>query len=296
MRCAKTAVLLAVIAVVASLVWLRPAPGDGTAAHPVPDGYALDLVTHGERYWSDAAVLGDAEDKLVRQCMRDAGFAMTPASPAGAGPEHGELSGVDLAYRRRHGYGLAEARTTARPPAAEPSPDYNRAMTGDNHITVRINGRPAVVVAASGCQGRARAALAGSVYRWATALYTPDFLNDDLIRAVAADPARPRLLRGWRDCMARRGYRFTDYDQPRALVQRKLDETGPKYPAAAEEREVATADGACLIEGRVIETGIALRRAAALRMAPQWTLELVQAARIRRAAVDNAGRISGGRP
>ncbi|WP_433306582.1 hypothetical protein ACQP2F_21190 [Actinoplanes sp. CA-030573] len=262
--------LLALLtAVVVSSAGCSEAAGGGTTA---PDGYALDMVTHSGGYWDDADVIAAAEERLVRECMRARGFTTPAPAAAEPAPRHGEVAGVDLGYRRAHGYGLTDDAVAARSPRPQPPappPGYDHALRGDTSVTV---GK--VVVASGGCMGQARAAVAGSVERWATAVYAPDFLNDDLIAATAADPARDRAEREWQACMAGQGYRFTGYDQPRAEAAR--------HPAA--ERRIATADGVCLVRARVIETGIELRRRAALAMPPQWRAELVRAAEIRRAA------------
>lgn len=265
--------LVLLTAVVVSSAGCSEAAGGGTTA---PDGYALDMVTHSGGYWDDADALGAAEDRLVRECMRARGFTTPAPGAAGPAPRHGEVAGVDLEYRREHGYGVVDDAVAARAPRPQPPappPGYDQALSGDTSVTV---GK--VVAASGGCMGQARAALAGSVERWATAVYAPDFLNDDLIAATARDPARDRAERQWRACMAGQGYRYTAYDQPRTEAAR--------HPAA--ERRIATADGVCLIRARVIETGIELRRRAALAMPPQWRAELVGAARIRRAAAAEA--------
>jgi hypothetical protein len=277
-------IVLTGMAVLVSSSGCASATDGGTGAL---DGYALDLVTHTGRYWEDADALGRAEEAMVRDCMRDKGYAMPPALGSEPAPRHGEVSGVDLDYRRQHGYGIAEAAATG--PARQPEPPavppgFDQAMSGGTTVTVG-----AVEVTSGGCEGAARAALAGSVERWAAAVYLPDFLNDDLIAATSADPARTRARREWQACLGRYGYRFTDYDQPRAEVEKT------RMPATA-ERRLAVADGTCLARARVIEAGIELRRAAAMTMPPQWRKNLARAAQIRRASVATADRILGAAP
>ncbi|RSM40149.1 hypothetical protein DMB66_57470 [Actinoplanes sp. ATCC 53533] len=295
MRSAKTAVLLAVTAVVLSSGWLLFSPDDRTAA--APDAYALDLVVHTGRYWADASALGAAEDELVTECMNREGFRYppdAPASPAQAAPLHGEVSGVDLAYRREHGYGLVESAVPGEgePPPAPLQAGYDRALTGARSINVQFSAGPTMAVASGGCRGRARATLAGTIEHWAIAAYAADYLNDDLIRAVADDPAMTRAAAAWRACMSTAGYPAVDYSDPRDLIQQALTEHGAAPGVAAEERRVAVADGECQIRARVIEVSLELRRAAALRMPATWTAALVQAADLRRTAADNARRWS----
>jgi hypothetical protein len=295
---ARTVALLAAGVVVLSLGRLGAAADERTAARPAaPDGYALDLVTHGEQHWRDASALGAAEERLVGGCMRTRGFAMPPAPAGDPGPRHGEVSGIDLGYRDRLGYGIATvpARPAEPPPAT--AEGYERALTGGAGVEVRFGDGSTLVVASGGCRGQARTALGGSVRDWATAVYAGNHLNDDLVRAVAGDPARARVLGEWRACMARAGWAFADYRGPRELIESRAATARSPVPAglAALERRLAGADGRCLVRARVIETDIELRRAAALRMPADWRAALVRAAQVRRAAADAAREVLAGR-
>jgi hypothetical protein len=126
---------------------------DGTTARP-PDEYALDMVVQGGQFQNDADALAAAEDRLVSACMRGQGIAF---------------------------------------PQEQRSAGYDEALTGRTYIQARYRGSPPIMVSSGGCRGRARAELAGSVKRWATAFYAPGYLLDDLIRHAGTDD--PAALR-----------------------------------------------------------------------------------------------------
>ncbi|GIE94085.1 hypothetical protein Ari01nite_15500 [Paractinoplanes rishiriensis] len=112
------------------------------------------MVVRGEQFQRDADLLAAAEDQLVTTCMRVAGLAF---------------------------------------PQDEPPAGYDEALTGRSYLETRYGDSPTIVVSSGGCRGRARAGLAGSVQRWATAFYAPGYLRDDLIRQAGTDD--PTALR-----------------------------------------------------------------------------------------------------
>jgi hypothetical protein len=136
----------------------------GTTARP-PDDYALDMVLQETRFRADADVLAAAEDRLISVCMRDQGIAF---------------------------------------PQEVPSAGYHVALTGRTYLQARFRDSPPIMVNSGGCRGRARAALAGTVQRWATAFYAPGYLRDDLIRQAGTDDrtalraAAATMPRDWR--------------------------------------------------------------------------------------------------
>jgi len=284
MRLAKAAVPLVVLVSVLSLGWLQSRPDDKTAPHP--DGYALDMVVHGPRYLSDASILGRAEHTMVIACMKDGGFTF----PLDASASPVEPSTDDMTYRREHGYGIIEAAENGDDQSGVIPAGYDEALTGGTNIQVRFRGGTTIMVSSGGCRGQARATLAGSVERWATASYAADYLNDDLVRAVAADPAMSLAAAQWRECMRRAGHPAADYGTPRASIEQEFAEHGPSPALRATERKLAVADGECLTSAHVLQTSESLRRNAAATMPADWADELMKAAQIRRAAVDNALR------
>ncbi|MGV9455834.1 hypothetical protein [Streptomyces sp. NPDC003635] len=66
-------------------------------------------LTDGER-----RLLGTAEERLIADCMRDQGFQyrLDPGGPRTQAPER-SFGLDDVAWARRHGYGLAEAARVA---------------------------------------------------------------------------------------------------------------------------------------------------------------------------------------
>ncbi|MDG4864182.1 hypothetical protein P8605_39180 [Streptomyces sp. T-3] len=227
----------------------------------------------------ERALLGVAEQRLIASCMRDKGFRyrIDPEGARGEVPER-RFGLDDVAWARRHGYGLAEAaRDGGRggKSEAEKSPqaryvaslpprrqaEFDRALNGTDRaaIVVPAPGRGQIFTSADGCQADARARLYGDLRKWTeakAAVVNLEFLTFD---EVVAEPQYTRALARWRACMKERGLAYPSSSQAIGAVA-KENQSRTAERAWKREVTVAVADAECNRAAALARTGTRLQR------------------------------------
>jgi hypothetical protein len=251
----------------------------------------------------DADTLNVAEQLLLRDCMRHAGFDYVVYDPR----EIPEVRGFpyvldDVGWARRHGYGTDLRRAQERAVADDPNERYFQGLPGKR--------RAAALVAANGsdpnrltittidgaqygrdphsCGSQAMQRLYGDLAGWFGARASMDAITAMRTSAVLADPAFVRATRPWADCMRRAGHPFTD---PAAL-RASLPDSAHPMPRAA-EISLATAEATCAKRSGLAATAAALdkRHDVALRARYRTVVSTYQ--RLRAAALPRARSIVG---
>ncbi|HEY3681798.1 MAG TPA: hypothetical protein VGL93_02100 [Streptosporangiaceae bacterium] len=197
----------------------------------------------------DFRLLDRAEQLLIRDCMRHAGFTYVPApgtAPEGAFPYVQD----DAARARREGFGARAAR-----PVPDPNAAYIKALPGDRRDAygVALNGggpgAPGVLVTlpqggelgqnVTSCRSTAENRLYGDFRAWFRAKSIADDLPYLRTVQVMNDPAYAAAAARWSRCMRGRGFAYrTPQDASAAFPKRSGGSPRKKEIAAA----VATAE------------------------------------------------------
>lgn len=228
---------------------------------------------------AERTLLGEAEQRLIADCMRDKGFEyrLDPDGPRSEAPER-RFGLDDVAWARRHGYGLAEAdRSGDRggEAAAENSPqarylaslppgrraEFDWALNGTDRaaIVVPAPGRGQIFTSADGCQADARGRLYGGLREWTeakAAVVNLEYLTFD---EVVVQPQYTKALADWHACMTARGLAYPSSSEAIAAVAK---ESWSRTAEDAWKREVtvAVADAECNREAGLASTGTRLQR------------------------------------
>ncbi|MFF2993442.1 hypothetical protein ACFVTC_02535 [Streptomyces sp. NPDC057950] len=230
---------------------------------------------------AERTLLGQAEQRLITECMRDQGFhyQLDPDPRAGELDAPERRFGLDdVAWARRHGYGLAEAAASgdregkaaaakgpeARYIAALPAPrraDFDRALNGTDRaaIVVPAPGRGEIFTSADGCQADARRQLYGDLRKWTEAKAAVLNLEYTTYADVVAEPRYAKALADWQACMKSRGH---DYPSSSAAIGTVAKENRSDTAVEARRREVtvAVADAECNRAAGLARTGAGLQR------------------------------------
>lgn len=249
-----------------------------SAADPNPDdrseGSLRTELTDTER-----VLLGDAEERLIAECMREAGFEyrLDPVAPREKVPER-RFGLDDVDWAREHGYGLADTAGTGdrggKSAAPKSSQDrylaglapsrlaaYERALNGTkpDAIVVPAPGRGEIFTAADGCRADARRALYGDLRKWTEAKATVVNLAYLTYDDVVAEPRYTKALADWRACMKKRGLDYPDTSRAVGAVAKESDSRTPEQ-AREREVEVAVADAECNRSAVLARTGTRLQK------------------------------------
>ncbi|GLW50614.1 hypothetical protein Stsp02_62750 [Streptomyces sp. NBRC 14336] len=248
------------------------------SAADTPDGRAEGSL-RTELTDAERVLLGEAEERLIAACMREAGFQyrLDPAAPRAKVPER-RFGLDDVDWARKHGYGLADAAGSGdrggKSAAPRSSQDrylatltpsrlaaYERALNGTkpDAIVVPAPGRGEIFTAADGCRADARRALYGDLRKWTEAKATVVNLAYVTYDDVVAEPRYTEALADWRACMRKRGL---DYPDTSRAVGAVAKENNSRTPEQAREREVevAVADAECNRSAGLSRTGTRLQR------------------------------------
>ncbi|MGC4812737.1 hypothetical protein ACLQ29_19615 [Micromonospora sp. DT228] len=225
----------------AAPVSARTAPGDPAPARP---------VTAEERQ-----LLSHAESLLTRDCMTRAGFQMwLDASPPADELRTFPYIVDDLAWARRHGFGLDLVDAVDARRLADPNQRYVSGLSPERRgaLLAALNGpRPEGLEArlpsggvmrrsAEGCTSEAQRQLYGDLTEWYRANKVVADLTYLRQRRVLADPAWTAALRPWARCLRQQGYAA---DSP----QRLRESVGDRDRAA--EIAAAVAEARCAEDG-----------------------------------------------
>jgi len=230
---------------------------------------------------AERELLGRAEQRLIADCMRDKGFRYGPGPapdrPRGKAPER-RFGLDDVAWARRHGYGLAEearsgdrdgkaadgnsprARYVASLPPRRKA-EFDRALNGTDRaaIVVPAPGRGQIFTSADGCQADARRRLYGDLRKWTEAKAAVLNLEYVTYDAVVAEPRYTRAAAGWQSCMKARGLAYPNSSEAiGAVAKENRSRTAGK--AWRHEVTVAVADAECNRAVGLARTGAHLQK------------------------------------
>lgn len=246
-----------------------PAPATpsavSSAAAPALSDDALDLATLSGAWGERQTRVERAMRRASDACLVRHGFA-----PQGAvSPIEGfdESAVVDLPRRLRLGYAVEEPTDVSADPAtvaeqrylrtlAQPRRDaYLTTLLGSDGpmVAVRLPGGREVETPRSGCIAQGRAAVFGSVERWATVQYAPEALGDLVTAGVESSPRYRAAVTTWRACLESKGFRA---QTPEALRTATTSGTSDPRRSVA----VAVADGQCALAAHLPSTALAVRR------------------------------------
>lgn len=196
------------------------------------------------RYDNDTAlIISQARIIIGDRCMARFGFAPVPGwQPEGASDtlNYATYGLWDAEYAAEHGY------------EPQPVPNPNQSLgpirfTGDDAISVYLGtvdtyrGQP---VPTGGCQGEEIATLSLA----APAGFDPAY-GDDLLEEAARRAEQDRrvvaLMGQWRECMAAKGWEYTDVYEPFAYWSDKRGPDRFRPVVSEEEKRAALDDVAC---------------------------------------------------
>lgn len=216
-----------------------------------------DVATRSGRWSTGADQLQDAFDRLDRKCLSKAGFHL-PAAPKVTSPApENEAATIDLAGRRRHGYGISipddSSAMAENPNAYAPSLSakdrqrFGSAQFGPGmpRTSVALRGKGTATVPTAGCVTRARTALAGDVHTWAEISYIPQQFDDQVSHQALTDTGYRAALARWRSCMAKAGYTYTSPDAAVAHLEQEYEQGSKGTRFQRREIALAVSDGEC---------------------------------------------------
>lgn len=194
------------------------AVGDASAGSPAGTERASREPTEREK-----DLLHSAEQRLLRDCMRRAGFEYEP-TPLDSGPRQKEFPYVidDPEWAAKHGYGSDLAREAEKARQTDPNQRYFRSLPAGRRAEAlkAVNGpRPVGMTAKTpdgstyqrsdeGCQTESERKLYGNVEEWFQAKVTTDSLQPLRVQKVLKDPRFTKATRPWAECMRKAGHDF----------------------------------------------------------------------------------------
>lgn len=248
----------------------------------------LDLLTQSGKYIRDEAVLYHAETELIAACMTKRGFRykvdeFVPSSDTyqerqlNLGERRAEGYGLHRAYAARKSSASADSSTSsaagrreesltndqyvARLPAKEAAA-YMRALRGgENDLReMRFGKERAITFSEVGCEAESRKRLFGELDDWAAATYIPQNLNTSLTDTVTKDAKYTAALRGWKKCMAGKGYRYRTPYEAAEQLRAEYRRQGAAETLRRREIDVAVADGTCAERLHIPSVVLSLRK------------------------------------
>ncbi|MCK2244615.1 MULTISPECIES: hypothetical protein [unclassified Crossiella] len=267
--------VLAVVAFAAVVVTMATTRPEGPGPAPLP---ALD----------DHAALAQAEQALIRECMRELGFEYRVSAPSTAPPRRDFPYALDdPAWAAAHGYGPAP-----EPPAENPNQSYYarqprgraeaalKAIHGDRPraLSVRVPGGALTTRSDNGCQAEAEARLYGELAEWFKAETVVRELPSLRRSRVLADPRFAAAAGSWADCMRAEGHPHATPAEARAALP---------LPAEA-ERKLAVAEAGCAVRTGFAAAATTLDREHDTRLNREFQSEVDTERRLRADAVPRA--------
>jgi hypothetical protein len=247
---------------------------------------------------SDVDALRTAEQVLLRDCMKRAGFEYQITTEATVQGEC-EFPYVidDIAWAQRHGYGTDIQRGLEKLRADDPNQRYFHSLPAAR--------RPAAIAAANGseptgltakdpegmvmtrsdqgCQTAADRELYGDAQAWFQAKVTAQALKAMRIERATADPRFAAATAPWAACMHAAGY---DYASPA-----KLRETlpPPERPLPfPDEQRMAVTEATCALSSGLASTVKALDAHYDAQLRQQYKHDVENERRLKRAALPRA--------
>lgn len=283
------------------------------AAAVLPDGNGLPAGRASPAVAGTAAgpsaedrLLHDAEQRLLRDCMRRQGFTYQVfALDEEPGVEAFPYVLDDSAWAGRHGYGSAlrgqrAARARSDPNrayfAALPPDRKARALAAANGPTPRglstdLPGGGTVERSGQGCVAESQDLLYGDVAAWFRASTRVEALERIRRGRVTADAGYRGPLARWERCMRGAGHPYATPAQTRAAA---LSPTRPL--GTAREVALALAEVRCGAASGLAATARRLDAHHAASLARTYRADVEQWERLRAAALPRARRITGEPP
>ncbi len=297
----KAAVLLAGLAAVSAC----------TSAPATTAATATATASAAEKWQpasADKRLLSAAEELLLADCMKRAGFSYQPRLLA-AIPENRPFPyGIDdLDWAARNGYGIAAEIAASRRPnpnrvalrAKSPAEQqrYADALQGTGHATVSIGG-PAGGTAGTnsdGCLADARRRLYANHDGWFRSSTVADNLDSTVIVPKVVESTELRaVLRQWATCMRSAGHPDPDPQAARERIGRLADQV-PLNVLRRTERAVATAEARCATQTGLVRTAERVDRELGVPARTKYRDALQEYRRLLTAAVPRARALLKGR-
>ncbi|MFE5933836.1 hypothetical protein ACFQ69_00540 [Streptomyces sp. NPDC056470] len=284
-------------AVLAATLLTGAGPTAGERASPVRPGRQ---ATEADR------LLHDAEQRLLRDCMRRHGFTYQ-VFPLDEDPGIKAFAYVldDADWARRHGYGAELRRKRAALVRNDPNRAYFAGLSAERRAealvaangpspdgpTVRLPGGGTVRRSDRGCVAEAQRLLYGDIGAWFRASARVDALEQIRRGRVLADPAYGERLGAWRPCMRRAGYA---YATPAAARAAALSTVRPL--PREHEVSLALAEVRCAGESALARTARRLDDHHGRVLAHAYRTDVEARERLRAAALPRARRLLGADP
>ncbi|MFH8410984.1 hypothetical protein ACH4FX_40365 [Streptomyces sp. NPDC018019] len=250
---AATVTVLALLLATTACTAAPPTSGTGAAPAagppPAPSRQARDLRLPLDVYAltdADTNTLDDAQDVLLRRCMKDQGMdwkTLPRISPRDLEPQNRRRYGaIEAAVARRYGY---------HPPPAPPAlTRRDRAWDEREELPAGVQRAAYGPSGDGGCLKEAMRRLGGGLPQ--PDAHTFNQLTGTALDASQRDPAVRAAMRKWSACMRRAGF-----DYPDALAaagDRRWTRTAHATP---DERAVAGRDVACKDETQLVQVWVA---------------------------------------
>lgn len=293
----RTGLVACAIAVTLVLAGCAKSDPAVTAPPAELDTTALDLLTQSGSFHQHEYLLTAAEEVLVGRCMRDQGVAY-PKEPPKADTRTDEERALNLAERRRLGYGLSRANGSGVPaldqyvralPAAARA-TFTRALFGadEQRRAIELPGTGTVSFPGEGCLHDAQAALFGDILTWARATYVPEELNNKVAALATASPEYNQAMRRWATCMNRRGYAYALPAKAQEDFSARYKANGNSKDLLQQEIKAAVADATCAQQVGITALVIDLKKSKAATLSVAELHSLSELADVRSHAATNA--------
>jgi hypothetical protein len=288
---ATAAAVLGGIVLAVALGGCSGQPARGTSAPaPVATGPARPVTE------AEAALLYQAQQVLLRDCLRRNGFdwTITPQHPV-AEERAFPYAVDDIAWARAHGYGSDVARTIERVRTSDPNRRYAESLTPDRRaaqavamyganagsLTAELPGGMVVRRRDQGCQADAERALYGDLATWYRAERVTETLPSVRQQEVLADPRYAAAVKPWAVCMAKAGRTYPD-----PAHAHEFPFSGPH----AREQEIATAvaEATCAHSTGFVTAVQALDHDHERAVTDRYRAQVTTTARLQRAALPRA--------
>lgn len=303
------------------LLWLTAAallaagcstsPGGEAAAEKQPDPRPLGGALHYTA--AESAALHRAEEREVRECMANRGFAYD-AVPVGDVRRRATESPYGLLTRSRaaqDGYGLTVERLKKPPDdpnaqrvSALAEPDrraWETALKGTAdgpREEIEIPDGPTVSVPTDACVTAARQALYGT--SWDRNEYTLQGLRHTIVQDTLDHTLVKSAERKWAACMRDEGFSYSHREDPLKALKKRLDAAGSDQEAlratGREELRIAERDAVCQVEAGLAEQILRAQKEVEGALPTTRTSVLNDFRTARQAALERATRVRGQTP
>ncbi|MEV1007604.1 hypothetical protein [Streptomyces sp. NPDC049881] len=213
---------------------------------------------------AEQTALRDAEEALVRDCMRERGhdYRTAPGRDARRAAAVNPYTLLSPGWSASDGYGLTGA--VLEGPPADPNEETLAALTEaeraaweeallgrrEDHVEIDLPSGRTIGYAPDSCVQTARDGVYGE--GWSELRYTVEDLSNDAISRTLESPGFGDAEAVWADCMAQLGYAYGTLEDPRREILGLLEEAGddPDRLRAVGERELdlAADDLTCQLE------------------------------------------------